>query len=87
MPRGLKRFYGSGDLHFITFSCYRRMPFLATSSRHGMFLRALERVAREYPVCVVGYVVMSEHVHLLVRETERDDFSTLITSRIWRFHS
>ena len=24
MPWGLKRFHQSGDLHFITFSCYRR---------------------------------------------------------------
>jgi hypothetical protein len=25
MPSGLKRYYGRGDLHFITFSCYRRL--------------------------------------------------------------
>jgi len=25
MPKGLKRRYGQGDLHFLTFSCYRRL--------------------------------------------------------------
>jgi hypothetical protein len=26
MPGGLKRYNGKGDLHSITFSCYRRLP-------------------------------------------------------------
>ena len=78
MPRGLQRFYGSGDLHFVTFSCYRRSSFLATWSRRDMFLRALEKVACEYRVGIVGYVVMPEHVHLLLSEPERDDLSTVI---------
>jgi len=25
-PKNLKRRYGQKDLHFITFSCYRRLP-------------------------------------------------------------
>ena len=78
MPRGLKRFYGSGDLHFVTFSCYRRQPFLASWSRRDMFLRALEKVAREYRVGVVGYVVMPEHVHLLLNEPREKDLSVAI---------
>ena len=28
MPAGLQRIYGKGHLHFITFSCYRRLPLL-----------------------------------------------------------
>jgi hypothetical protein len=27
MPKGLHRYYGSGDLHFITCSCYHREPW------------------------------------------------------------
>jgi hypothetical protein len=30
MPKGLRRYYGKGDLHFITFSCYQRLPLLGT---------------------------------------------------------
>ena len=38
MPLGLKRLQNEGDLHFITFSCHDRLPYLAnqnpnTSSR------------------------------------------------------
>jgi hypothetical protein len=30
VPKGLKRFYGNGDLHFITASCYWRRPLLGS---------------------------------------------------------
>ena len=26
VPRNLKRYYGAGDLHFVTFNYYRRLP-------------------------------------------------------------
>jgi hypothetical protein len=37
MPTGLKRYNGKGDLHFITFSCYRRMPLLKTAWARNIF--------------------------------------------------
>jgi putative transposase len=63
-----KRFYGAGDLHFITCSCYRRQPLLGTPRRRDLFLTVLERVRRRYQFVVVGYVVMPEHIHLLISE-------------------
>ncbi len=71
MPRGLKRYQQSGDLHFITFSCYRRQPLLAEASAKSLFQQALEQTRRQYGFRVTGYVVMPEHVHLLVSEPER----------------
>ena len=50
MRRNLKRYSGAGDLHFITCSCYRRQPLLASPHRRDMFLRVLERT-RALPVC------------------------------------
>jgi putative transposase len=73
-----KRYYGYGDLHFVTFSCYRRLPLLATARRRDWFLRALEAVRRQYRFLVVGYVVMPEHVHVLVSEPERRDLSVVL---------
>src|SRR5271163_4665859 len=32
MPWGLKRYYGTGSLHFIPWSCYRRKPLLGQPS-------------------------------------------------------
>jgi hypothetical protein len=31
MPKRLKRIYGFGHLHFLTFSCYRRLPLLRSA--------------------------------------------------------
>jgi|SRR5208282_4213097 len=71
MPWGLKRYQQAGHLHFITFSCYHRAPLLGTAQARDTFVAALEQVRRWYGFCVVGYVVMPEHVHLLISEPER----------------
>jgi putative transposase len=44
MPKNLKRYYGKGDLHFITFSCYRRLPLLATARARNLFVHALGKI-------------------------------------------
>ena len=75
MPRKLKRYYGDGDLHLITFSCYRRMQHLASARRRDLFLRSLEQTRRTYGFRVLGYVVMPEHVHLLVDEPPHRNLS------------
>jgi hypothetical protein len=66
MRHNLKRYYGAGDLHFITCSCYRRRPLLDTARRRDLFLTVLEQVRKRYEFVVVGYVVMPEHIHLLI---------------------
>lgn len=71
MARGLKRFYGVGDLHYITFSCYQRRPLLGSAQSRDLFLKVLEQVRRRYQFVVIGYVVMPEHVHLLLSEPQQ----------------
>ncbi|MGA7217890.1 MAG: transposase [Candidatus Sulfotelmatobacter sp.] len=78
MTTALHRFYGGRDLHFLTFSCYRRRPLFADPARCDLFLQILERVRRRYRLVVLGYVVMPEHVHLLVSEPQRATLSTAI---------
>jgi putative transposase len=75
MPWGLKRFQQARCLHFVTFSCYHRAPLLATPQARHIFEQTLERVRRWYGLYVTGYVVMPEHVHLLVSEPERAPLS------------
>jgi hypothetical protein len=44
VPKGLKRIYGQGYLHFITFSCYRRLPLLRSAyyQRRGKILIGID---------------------------------------------
>jgi putative transposase len=68
MPWGLRRFQETGQVHCITFSCYRRRPNLVCAEAYATFVAALERVRRDYGLCIYGCVVMPEHVHLLMNE-------------------
>ena len=58
------RYQQTGEFHFLTFSCYRRRPYLSTVAAMELFEDALERVRLRYLFAVAGYVVMPEHVHL-----------------------
>ena len=78
MTRGLERWYGGHDLHFITCSCYRRCPNLDSGERRDLFLRVLERARQKYRFVVIGYVVMPEHFHLLITEPEVGDPSVVM---------
>jgi putative transposase len=78
MPKGLKRYYGQGDLHFLTFSCYRRLPLLGTARARNSFVQELRKVRREYGILLVGYVVMPNHVHLLTSEPKKGTLSTVL---------
>ena len=78
MPPSLRRYQQGGHLHFITFSCYRRQPKLGTSAARARFEESLEQARRCYGMGVLGYVVMPEHVHLLVSEPEKEQLSIAI---------
>jgi putative transposase len=80
MPKNLVRRYGDGDLHFITFSCYRRLALLGTARVRNVFVRALGEVRAKYRIQLVGYVVMPEHVHLLIGESKLGMPSTVVHS-------
>jgi putative transposase len=72
------RYYGNHDLHFINCSCYQRQPWLASPQRRDLFLTVLEEVRQRYDFVVVGYVVMPEHIHLLIAEPEKGNPSKVM---------
>ena len=78
MPKNLKRYYGRGDLYFVTFSCYRRFPLLCTIGARNVFVEALGAIRDRYKFSLVGYVVMPEHVHLLLSETPKSTPSIVL---------
>jgi putative transposase len=78
MPWGLHRFQEAKCLHFVTFSCYRRAPLLGTPQARDVFEKVLEQTRQWYGFYVSAYVVMPEHVHLLVSEPERGKLSTAL---------
>jgi putative transposase len=43
MPQGLERYQNTGQLHFITFSCYHRLPFLSDRTSKDTLERVIEK--------------------------------------------
>ena len=78
MTRGLERRYGLGHHHFVTFSCYGRQPFLAEAWVRDVFEASLEAMRRKYGFTIDSYVVMPEHVHLLVSEPRNATLSVAL---------
>jgi putative transposase len=80
MPWGLRRYHHTGQSHFVTFCCYHRDPLFTTDASRRIFENALERVRRNFRLRVYGYVVMPEHIHLLVSEPERNTLADALKS-------
>jgi len=78
MLKGLKRHYGQGDLHFVTFFCYHGRRYLETVRERNVFLRMLEEARRKFDFRLIGYVILPEHVHLLVSEPKKGNVSRVL---------
>ena len=71
MPNGLRRFQQSAQSHFVTFTCYHRRRGFDAAPACDLFLQVLEHMRWRFGLCIYGYVVMPEHVHLLMSEPPR----------------
>jgi putative transposase len=50
----------------LTFSCFKRMPLLNPERTRRWFVQALQEMRQEWPIDLWAWVLMPEHVHLLV---------------------
>jgi putative transposase len=64
MPR-LRHYDHLGSARFVTFSCYHRYRLLRHPETIRTFLAGLRNM-REGGIKILGYVIMPEHVHLVV---------------------
>jgi putative transposase len=78
MPPGLKRLHNTQQFHFITFSCYKRQPFLATPDAKDILQHTLEKVRHQQGLRIAAYVFMPEHIHLLTNEPGKDTLATFL---------
>lgn len=62
----LRHFDNWGTARFITFSCHGRLPLLVYPGAPNMVLQELNVVRLKYRLEVYGYVIMPEHVHLVI---------------------
>ena len=62
----LKHYDKLGTVRFITFSCYRRLNLFVNDQSKNIFLKHLKQTCIKYEIKILGYVVMLNHVHLVL---------------------
>lgn len=70
-----------GDAHFLTFSCYRRLALLAKDRSRSWFVDSLQNAREKHGFQLWAWVIMPEHVHLLIYPCELEhDTATILTA-------
>lgn len=67
-----RRFNEAGHAHALTFSCFRRQPFLSKERSCLWLVDAIGAAREKHAFHVWAYVIMPEHVHLLIWPTQPD---------------
>ena len=78
-----------GDAHELNFSCFRRLPLLSKERTCQWFLDALDQARRRLDFALWAYVLMPEHIHvILCRTMKSGSFGLLSKCRcsggLWR---
>jgi len=67
--------------HFLTFSCHQHLPLLDSDRTRAWFIESLKVMRQKLDVAVVAYVIMPEHVHLLIRPRSHEyEISKILAS-------
>ena len=75
-----RRYEGMGHARYLTFSCFQNRPFLSSGQAAGWFVQGL-RAAREKQLFDLwAWVVMPEHVHVLVLPNEGVTVSRILSA-------
>src|SRR5262249_24209672 len=68
-----RRFNEPGQPRELTFSCFRRFHFLERERTREWYREALQAARAKFHFQIWAYVLMPEHVHLLVYPGDRPD--------------
>ena len=55
-----------GQARFVTFSCYHRLPLLNDPKTRKAFVEQIEFQREKHQLRIVAWVIMPEHVHLIL---------------------
>jgi putative transposase len=71
MPRA-NRYFLSGYVWHITHRCHQRQFLLKFGRDRCRYLHWLFKAKKRFGLCVLDYMVTSNHIHLLVKDTGQD---------------
>jgi putative transposase len=70
-----------GHAHFLTYSCYQRLPLLSKDRTCEWVVEAMQVARRKFDFDLWAFVLMPEHVHVLLRpRQERYQLSRILAA-------
>ena len=79
--RKTRRVYDQeGDAHFLTFSCFKRLPLLSKQRSCQWMMDAIELARTKHPFDLWAWVVMPEHVHLVLLPHAKTTIAGILTT-------
>ncbi len=75
-----RRYDIEGDAHYLTFSCFHRLPLFAKSRSCGWMVDALQLGREQGRYDLWAYVIMPEHIHLVLRPHAGVRISQILTT-------
>ncbi len=67
----VRHYHEPGDLHELTFSCYRRMPLTTNDVWRKLLCQSIDRAVERWSYRLIAFVLMPENLHLLVLPTTK----------------
>ncbi len=83
MPTHLQRHDQAGHSHFWTVSCYRRLSFFWHDAMKRVAVEGLRAIQEKFGICLVAYVVMPEHLHVVLYPHAKGDDRPIPISKLW----
>lgn len=76
----IKHFNLPNNVHELTFSCFKNQGFLKDERFCRWFLYSLDKARIKYSFKLIAYVIMPDHVHLLIYPIEENyDMSKILS--------
>jgi putative transposase len=72
----------AGHAHELTFSCFQRLPLLNKDQSRQWFVQALDKARHRRQFLLWAYVIMPEHVHIVIWPTEQQYEMRLIRTAL-----
>ena len=66
--------------HYLTFSCYKKLWLFKSPILYKLFLDNLDKVRQRQPFKLYGFVLMPNHIHLLIFPHSETNLSSLLTA-------
>ena len=85
LPRKRVRHFDlPGDAHFLTFSCFHRLPLLSKDRTRKWLVEAIGNARTKHGFDSWAWVIMPDHVHLLIYPRASDSKMSHVLADIKR---